>query len=132
MLLSELEIEDYKKISSKAELYWIESDVFYVKLFKDSYIDLDDIKEIVAFQLDQNVGVDHKRLIHAEKFATISREAREFLQKTTPTVKAEAYVIPSLSQKILFNLYIKFRRNSNPIKGFDSKENALAWLGKFE
>jgi hypothetical protein len=119
---------DQKLITDKFEMYWLNSDTFYIHLFKDSYSEIEDIKKNVAFQAEQNVGADHNRIIHAEKFASISKQGREFLQKTAPTVRREAYVMPSLSQKIIFNLYVKFRRNPNPIRAFDKLEDALTWL----
>jgi hypothetical protein len=120
-----------KLIAAGYEGYWYEKDIIYFRYYEDFTCELEDIKENVNFQFEQGVCADHKRLIHAEKFVSITKPAREYAQNNGPDVKAEAYVIPSLSQKILFNLFTRLRKHSHPIRCFDQLDEALAWLNKW-
>lgn len=119
---------DLKLITSTFESYWFEPDIFYIRVYSDSVLDLADVEKMHEFQTEQNVGLAHKRLVHAEKYATITKDAREFIQDNTPAVKAGAYILHSLPQRILYNIYVKLRRHKNPSKAFDNPEDAIAWL----
>lgn len=119
-------------ITDKFEAFWFETKIFYVRLYKDAVLEAPDIQEMLQFQKEQKLNSEHLRIIHAEKFATITKRAREYLQDNATTVKAEAYIIPSLSQKILFNLYVKLRSNKNTIKAFENLDDSLVWLKKIQ
>lgn len=122
--------QENRIITDKFEAYELEDQLFYIHYFKDAQGQLEDVEQILELQNQLKVDTDWTRLMHAEKFVSITKEAREFVEQTAPTVKAEAYVIPSLSQKIIFNLYVKFRRNKHVIKAFDNLEDALEFLRK--
>ncbi|MBD3638193.1 MAG: hypothetical protein HUJ25_12645 [Crocinitomicaceae bacterium] len=117
-------------ITDKFEGYWFDKDTLYLRYYEGVDITLADVEVSIQFQKKQGLNTDHCRIIHAEKYVTISKEAREYVQDNAPTVKADAYVVPSLPLKIIFNLYSKLRKNTNPIKAFDYLEDALSWLKK--
>lgn len=117
-----------KLVTDKFEAYFLEPKLFYLKLLRDTRQEIEDIEANIAFQKKLGVNEDCYRVVHAEKFATISKAAREHVENYAITVKAEAFIIPSIAQKILFNLYMKFRKNKNPLKAFDKLEDGIAWL----
>lgn len=114
--------------TAKYECYLIDNEIIYFHYFEDAVIDIREIMEGIS--LHDEFGVDETiyRIIHSDKYATITKEAREFVENYARPAKAEAYVIPGLAQKILFNLYIKFRRRKHPIKAFENLNDAIAWL----
>ena len=117
-----------KLVTDKFEAYFLEPKMFYLKLLTDTSQEIEDVEANIAFQKKHGVDETYCRLVHAEKYATISKAAREYVENHTVTVKAEAFIIPSIAQKILFNLYMKFRKNKNPLKAFDKLEDGIAWL----
>ena len=110
------------------EAHWFERDIFYIRIYADKDISVEDVQQMIDFQTEQQVGRNHYRIIHGEELSQMTKEAREYVQENASQVKAEAYIISSLAHKILFNLYTKLRRNSNPIKAFDNVEDAISWL----
>ena len=123
--------EDIKLVTDNFEAFFLEPKMFYLRLFTDTEQQVSDVEANITFQYEHGVDETFTRLVHAEKYATISKAAREYVEKNTPTVKAEAFVIPSLGQKILFNLYIKLRHNPHPIRGFENLDAAIKWLHTF-
>ena len=117
-----------KLVTKKFEAYFLEPKLFYLKLLRDTRQEIEDVEQNIAFQKKHGVDNTYCRVVHAEKYATISKAAREYVENHTMTVKAEAFIIPSIGQKILFNLYMKFRKNKNPLRAFDKLEDGLAWL----
>lgn len=84
-------------------------------------------------QLQHELGVDEntKRIVYAGWHTTITPEAREYIQCNKPKVKAEAFILSGLAQKILFDFYHRIRKNDNPIKSFSNLEGALRWIKRF-
>ena len=60
------------------------------------------------------------------EFTSVTVEAIEMVKKATTGIKAEAYVLDSLPQKILGNYY-KTKRE-HPVKLFPNEAEALEWL----
>jgi hypothetical protein len=122
-----LELQEKIK-RDKFEVSIIEPNIICFKYYAETEIDVEEIKdgfEIHKGLLHHNIT---KRIIHTEKLVSITRDAREYVQKYAPEVEAEAYVIPSLSQKILFIIYNKMRKNKHLIKTFDNIKDAETWL----
>lgn len=69
-------------------------------------------------------------LIVSDDNASFSKEAREFVasEATSKIVKADAFVIKSLSLKILMNGYLKFNKPNRLTRFFNSEQAAIAWL----
>src|SRR5690606_22033017 len=90
-----------KMATEKFEISWLGENLLYIRVYSNKVMMLDDIKKLYAFQLEMDLTANHKRLIHAEKYASISTKAREYAQDNALQVKAEAYVLTSLPQRIL-------------------------------
>ncbi|CAN5285095.1 hypothetical protein BH09BAC5_BH09BAC5_00190 [soil metagenome] len=65
--------------------------------------------------------------------STASKDVREFVAKAPHKdfVKAEAFVIQSLAQKLLANFFIKVNKPIVPAKFFKNVEDAEKWLKSF-
>ena len=65
------------------------------------------------------------------KFTSLTKEAREFSQKSESNemTLATAVIIRSLAQRIVINFMITMMHHQTmKMKMFDSKEKAIAWL----
>jgi len=73
-------------------------------------------------------------LIISADNASFSKEAREFVAsaETSKIVMADAFVIRSLSLKILMNGYLKFNKPNRPTRFFNNEEPAIAWLNELK
>lgn len=100
--------------------------VFHFK--KDMDVNSSDMRECFEAHDLLKVGPNIKRIIISGKHGSISPEARELAQKESRPASAEAFVIGSLAQKIVFNLFIKLRKMKHPMRAFDSFEKALEWI----
>ncbi|MEO9533211.1 MAG: hypothetical protein ABJG68_09755 [Crocinitomicaceae bacterium] len=105
--------------------------ILYYQYSSDTTLDLTDFENSVDAYIHFSKGKTLKVLAEFPEFSSITVEAREYLQKRELPAIAEAIVFKGLSQKILFNFYKLFRTQNYPIKGFQSKENALNWLSKY-
>lgn len=66
-------------------------------------------------------------------FSNVSPEARKILagkENNIPKV-AEAMVIKSLPNRLLFRFYQKRDNPDNPVKAFSNRDDALDWLKAF-
>ncbi|UKN02311.1 hypothetical protein K6119_02100 [Paracrocinitomix mangrovi] len=109
----------------------LEDDIIYMRYFENQEIGEKEIE--LGFELHDILEVDSnvKRIIHCESYVSITRQARELVQLKGRPAKAEAYVIPALSQKILFTVYSKLRKRNHPLKAFDNLEDAVEWVNQF-
>ncbi len=78
-------------------------------------------------------GLAYPVLVIAGKETTVSTDAMEFLSKpaSDPYAKASAYLIFSISQKLLGNFYLNFNKPVKPTRMFTSEELAVEWLYSF-
>jgi hypothetical protein len=72
-------------------------------------------------------------LIVAGKDTTVTTEAMEYMskQESDPYSKAEAYLISSISQKLLGNFYLSFNKPKKPTRIFTKQSDAEEWLYSF-
>lgn len=112
--------------NSTAEL--IEGNIFYIKYHENTYSDVLDFKEgFAAYELLSD-GKPVKVLVEMSKHSNVSTEAREYAQENKMPAVAEALVLHSLPQRIIFRFYIRFRRQNHPIKIFKNFDSAYNWL----
>ena len=95
-------------------------------------LSLEQAKELFNAYLEITNGKKVPHLFTVTKFAMIEKDVMEFIAEVgNKKGKADAFVIHSLSQKILGNFYLKFHKPSIPTKFFSSKEKAIEWLKSF-
>lgn len=100
-----------------------------IQIGSNEVLNIDDIKQIIQ---DQDFLLENrshfKRMVIAGKFSSIESDARKWFENESVHTDVEAYVIYNLAQRILFNMYKRFRLNKHPIKAFNSIEEAEKWL----
>ena len=113
------------------EVKILEGNIIHFRYFRNALIDIEDIKE--GFRLYDELVTDTstvKRLVEMEKFSSVTKDAREFLQENNKPVIAEAMVVPSEGQRLMFSFFFKFRKSDHPLKAFRDVGSALGWLSK--
>jgi hypothetical protein len=73
-------------------------------------------------------------LIVTGEYTLPTPEARAYIAtpESDPYASAEAYVVKSLSQKLVGNVYLSFNKPARPTRIFNSEEKALEWLQQFK
>ncbi len=68
--------------------------------------------------------------VNTYSFMAVTEEARIYTTTKEAHLHtlANAVLIDNLAKKILFNFYIRYTKNSVPIKSFTTKEEAFEWL----
>ena len=106
----------------------IDSDIYYISFHKDSFLEIDDIKD--SFKTYKTFGDNKplKVLMEFGKYVSTNLEGRTYTQQNTIPAIAEAIVLTSLPLKLLYSFHLKKRILKHPIKTFTSKSKALIWL----
>ena len=73
-----IQIED-KLLTDKFEAYFLEPKMFYLRLFTDTNQDVEDVAANIDFQYSHGVDETYTRVVHAEKYASISKAARSII-----------------------------------------------------
>ncbi len=106
--------------------------IIYFRYYKNVEIDVDDVYDSFSVHKELGTGPEVKRIVHMELFGTITRAARDLVQNEGMPATAEAFILPSIAQKIMFNLYAKMRKQRHPIKAFKRLDEAIEWFEDFE
>lgn len=124
-------MKDQESISSeKCEISLLEGQIVYVHYFENNLIEEQDIAEALNIGLELSPSDETKLLVEVDRYVDFTADAREFAQNKMRVLKAEAHVFSSLANRILFNFFIKFRKNTHPLKAFSTFDKALDWLTK--
>jgi hypothetical protein len=109
-------------------------DILQLDVQAGSYNTLSLVKEAIEALGKVGGGKRYPLLIIAEKDATLDTASMEYMAKENadPYSIAEAYLISSISQKLLGNFYLKFNKPFKPTRIFTSRDEALAWLITFK
>jgi hypothetical protein len=122
-----------KKITFKNFEFHIHEDGFYeIEVNENEEFKVEDLKKLVATQLELG-GFKLPALVLCSEHATTDIDLLKTISKNinNPYSKADAFVIKSMSQKILANFYIKINKPERPTKFFNNKEEALDWLKQY-
>jgi hypothetical protein len=78
-------------------------------------------------------GRSFPNLILSGKFTSLEDGVREYMasEYANRFTIADAFVIHSLTHKILMNLYLKFDKPARPTAAFYRQEDAIRWLKCF-
>lgn len=112
--------------NSTAEL--IDDNIFFIKYHENTYSEVSDFKEGYAAYDLLGDGEPLKVLAEMCKNAEVSSDARKYAQENKMPAIAEALVLHSMSQRIIFKLYNKFRKQSHPLRVFKDFASAYNWL----
>lgn len=116
----------------KFEYKWLDDQIIYFKYDDNAVVQLDDVVQMLKLQAELGINENTKRIVHAGRYTTITTNARKYVEKNKPIAFAEAYILTNLPQRLLFNIYSKFRSTANPINSFDNLESALKWLNNLK
>lgn len=91
-----------------------------------------DLELLVSMQRNMG-GKKLPVLVICNEYASTNIELLNVLAKNenNPYSKADAFVINSLSQKLLANFYLKFKRPERPTHFFNDIDIAKNWLMQF-
>ncbi len=116
----------------------IKGRIFSAQIIEDDIFYLNYSPNELALGSDYKAGYDAYNLLRNEKpmkvivengeYTIIDTSAREYLQNNKLIAKAAAIVLPSIGQRIVYNFYVKFRKQDHPIKAFTNFPKAKSWL----
>lgn len=122
-----------KAETSIAEMHIDEDGILQIKIKKNAHLTIEKIKEYFDVA---NKLLDGKKalvLFDATEDYTTTENAKAFGQTEEATKYriAIAYITKSITNKLMFNLYLKVYKPKVPTKMFSNKENGLKWLKTF-
>ena len=93
---------------------------------------VEDLKLLVEAQKEK-FGLMLPVLVLCKEYTNTNYELMSYISKNknNPYSTADAFVIYSLSQKILGNFYLRINKPERPTQFFNSKEDALKWLKQY-
>lgn len=120
------------KETDKFKLSVIDEAYYLVEVKDDAEFDVADMQLLVETER----GICNKKLPVLVLCAPTVNSSTEFLKylsknENNPLAVADAFVLSSVSQKILAHFYKMFIPHERPVSFFNSRENALKWLGQF-
>ena len=117
--------------TSKAQISIIEDNICYFHYQENTHLELDDYLENHKVYNELNVDQNLKILAEFPKHVSFSVEARKYAEMAALDTIAQAIVIHSLPQRIIARFYHRMRKNDFPVKVFNKKHEAVAWLLTF-
>lgn len=122
-----------KAETSIAEMHIDEDGILQTKIKKGAHLTLENLKEYYSATNNLLEGRKALVLFDASEEYTTTEEANAYGQTEEATANriAIAYITNSVTNKLAFNLYIKFYKPKVPMKMFSKKESGLKWLRSF-
>jgi hypothetical protein len=118
----------------KAGTISLRSDGIMLYEIKEDYmVDVQDLKDINQAVGKIGNGGKYPNLIMMGNYTNITNEATEYSTSDENNVYtlADAFVLKSLHQKLLANLYLKINRPKIPTRFFENTVDAVEWLKKY-
>lgn len=112
----------------KFEVSFLEDGILLFYYYEDQEIDEAEIRDGFIINDELAKGEPIRRIVQSARYGSITKAAREVVQNESRPAIAEAFVIPSLAQKIMYNLYNKLRKGTHPVRAFDNLEDAVKWI----
>lgn len=100
------------------------------KVRDNAIIDVEQIHEIKAANMQLCGGEDYVVLVDSGHFSTITKEARELsaCPKFAQNTVAKALLVYSLGHRLVGEFYIKVNKPKIITKVFTDREKAISWL----
>jgi hypothetical protein len=107
--------------------------IILVRVKGNEEVNIIDAKQIISAVATIGQGKKFPMLVVVGEFTLPTPEVRAYLAKaeSNPFSNAAAFVIQSLSQKLVGNVYLSFNKPARPTRIFNSEEKAVAWLMTF-
>ncbi len=119
-------------LKEKYEVYMLKEDILCVHYFENKIIEECDVAKGIKIGMGLSPNDSTKLIVIVDNFVEVTRGAREYTQNNMRILKAEAYVMPALANRIMFNLYTKLRKRRHPSKALNQLEDAIEWLQGIE
>ncbi|MCD6017826.1 MAG: hypothetical protein K0S53_947 [Bacteroidetes bacterium] len=123
-------VSESKKITThNFELEVHEDGYYLIRIFGDDEFTVDDLKILVKGQKELGAKLIPSLVLCAEQASTNIDLLNTLAKKAfNPYSVADAFVLSSMSQRILANFYIKINKPERPTRFFNEPETALIWL----
>lgn len=119
-----------KSISENKFILSYNENGYYELSIKDNVeIFIDDIHHIVNAQKQLN-GSKLPTLISGGQYSTTNTDTLKYISvnENMPYSKCAAFIVSSISQKLLGNFYLKIYKPQRPTRFFNHKDEAILWL----
>lgn len=110
----------------------IDGSYYLISILKDTEFGTSDLEEIV--ELEKEAGGRRLPVLvicHPSTTTNIDLMQKLSKNKNNPYSAADAFVIHSISQKILANFYLKINKPERPTQFFNNEAAARAWLAQY-
>jgi hypothetical protein len=123
----------FVKVSgSRFSIQVIEDSYYQINLAGDIDFNVNDLEGLVEFEKESGAR-KLPVLTICQSSTTTNVELMQALSKNkyNPYSVADAFVIHSISQKILANFYLKINKPERPTRFFNNEHDAMDWLRQF-
>jgi hypothetical protein len=119
--------------TSVAEMFIDDDDILHIKILPNAQITIEAVKECFSVTLELLSGKKALILFDGSEKYQLTEEAKAFSasKAVTETRIAIAFVTNSISNKVMFNLYLNVYKPAVPTKMFSSQKEGLDWLKTF-
>jgi hypothetical protein len=114
-----------------AKLYF-EGNTLFTEMFDNVEIDINDARENYEASVKLTNEKKYLSLVIAAPFVSITKEAREEVNKALmyKNTIAQAIIVKSMANRLMGNFLVKLYKPHCPLKLFSNKEDAIAWLNE--
>jgi len=128
---------NYNSIKESSSAYFERRDNYIYLRYKNfSVVDLEEAKQHAENVIEICDGTNMPFILDGlNTEARFTHEARIFFTTCEPLLKvrkAQAYLINTLANRMLFKFFIKFHKPKGPIEVFTNLTNAEEWVKQFE
>ena len=122
-----------KVVTSVSEMYIDDDGILRIKILPGAKMTIDTLKEYLETSSKLLNGKKALVLVDGSADYEITEEAKAYgsSKEVTDTRIAIAYVTRSISNKLMFNLYLSVYKPAVPTKMFSSENSGLKWLKTF-
>lgn len=112
----------------------LENGILNIRLDDDGVVEVEDMQAYLEIMKTKFEGRRYANLVEFGSYSNITAAVREFASTDESNIYtiADAFVLKSISQRIIGNFYLKFDSPSRPTRLFKSREEALEWLKQFK
>ena len=95
-------------------------------------LDVDDLRNIKSSNLKLSNGCKYGLISDSGNYSSVTPESRVYMasKKMEKNRIATAFIISSLSQRLLVNFFMKLNKPSVPTKVFSNLSEARKWMDK--
>lgn len=98
----------------------------------NSILEVEDLQEIKKINTELTKNIKYGVISDTGNYTSVSNEAREYMATKGMEKNriATAYIINSLSQRLLLSFFLKVNKPKVPSKSFSNMKSARTWMDK--